>query len=313
MVSPHRRRLPAFSCSLFWDGSLNPKSLWGAVAAVCAAFAVFAGGTRAEDNVLGLSRQAVRSGGSLVICGGGTMEEAVYDRFVELAGGKEAHVVLIPTAYPFSSLEEIKFCYNGWRSLDVASIEFLDTSRRAEADEDAFIAPLQKATGVWLAGGQQSRLIEIYGGTKVEEALHGVLARGGVIGGTSAGAAVMSKVMICQGRSTSDVMCCDGFGLLGRAVVDQHFGQRKRLGRLLSALYDHPANVGLGIDENTALVVQGDRLAVLGEGSVTVCMAATPARPQLVRVLKSGEEAKLIAQSVTSEGELESVRLRKIK
>ena len=142
-----------------------------------------------DRNILGLPEQAVSNQGTLVVCGGGTMPEEVYDKFVELAGGSQARIVLIPTAYPFDSLEAAKRRYSGWRDLDVESVDFLDTDSSDQADMDDFVEPLRKATGVWITGGEQGRLADIYAGTKVEKEIRGVLERGGVVGGTSAGAA----------------------------------------------------------------------------------------------------------------------------
>src|SRR5262245_24847643 len=171
----------------------------------------------ADDvNLLGLPAKAVKTGGKLLLCGGGELPEEVYDKFVEMAGGDEARIVLIPTAYPFDGPAHYRRYYGGWLEYDVRSFQFLDTDSRAEADTDRFVRPLQQATGVWIGGGAQGRLVDIYGGTRVEAALRGVLERGGVIGGTSAGASVVSKRMIRGGPHT-EAYCSDGLGFLSNA------------------------------------------------------------------------------------------------
>lgn len=310
MALPRSGRLPAIPGTPFWGKTLKIKRLRIALATpFLLLLAIGASPSAAEDNVLGLPPKAIRNEGALVICGGGDVPDAAYKRFLELAGGSEARLIVIPTAARFENFAAIKRHYEDWKELNVASFEFIDTESRAEANDMAFVEPLRKATGVWIAGGEQGRLTDIYGGTQVEKAILAVVERGGVVGGNSAGSAIMSKTMIRYGRKPDDVVTDDGFGLLTRAVIDQHFSQRRRLNRLVGVLYDHPGKLGVGIDENTALVVRGDRLAVYGDASVTICMAAAESRPQWVRKLKSGEEAKLTLVT-GKESDLESVRLK---
>jgi cyanophycinase len=249
-----------------------------------------------RENLLGLPERAVANRGSLVICGGGRTPNQVRDEFIRLAGGKKARIVLIPSAYPYRDMEHIRYRFSSWRELDVASFDILDTDSRRKADRAEFVRPLERATGVWIAGGMQSRLTYLYGGTRVETALRGVLERGGAIGGTSAGAACMSRVMILWGKS--DATVGRGFGLLERAVVDQHFSQRRREPRLLGVLKDYPGTVGFGIDESTALVVRGNRLCVLGRSQVAVYLGPEAGRTY---TLKDGAEADLVA-GVSSKG-----------
>jgi cyanophycinase len=143
---------------------------------------------------------------------------------------------------------------------------------------------------VWLAGGDQTLLIEAYQGTAVERELHRLLARGGVIGGTSAGAAVMSKVMIRGGNPLAEIG--SGFGFLRGVIVDQHLSERDRLPRLQGAVDRHPGSLGLGIDEQTAVVVQGRVARVLGERQVHICF---PGQSTAVKVFRSGERIDLDA------------------
>ena len=141
-------------------------------------------------------------------------------------------------------------------------------------------------------GGNQAWLIDTYSGTRTEAEMHKLLERGGVIGGTSAGAAVMSKMMIRRGSPTAEVG--RGFGFLDGAVVDQHFVRRMRQDRLLKVIEQQPTLVGLGIDEGQ-LLVQGRRLSVLGDSEVRVCFARTESREPLIESLRSGDKADLSA------------------
>lgn len=309
MALPRSWRLPALQGPSIGGTTLKPTRFFLCLAAACLLLA--ASHSVAQDNVLGLPPKAIRNQGSLVICGGGDVPDAVFKRFIELAGGAEARLIVVPTAARFDNYAAIKRHYEEWRQFEITSLDFLDTDSRDDADDMAFVEPLRRATGVWIAGGEQGRLTDIYGGTQVEKAILAVVERGGVVGGISAGAAIMSKTMIRYGKKPDDVVTCDGFGLLTRAVVDQHFSQRKRLDRLIAVLYDQPSKLGLGIDENTALVLRGDRLSVLGESSVTICMAAAENRPQWVRKLRSGEDAKLTFVT-GKESALETVRLKRV-
>jgi cyanophycinase len=142
---------------------------------------------------------------------------------------------------------------------------------------------------VWLAGGDQTLLTKAYQGTAVQRALHRLLAPGGVIGGTSAGAAVMSEVMIRGGNPVAELG--RGFGFLPGVIVDQHLSERDRLPRLQGAVDRHPGSLGLGIDEQTAVVVEGRIASVLGEGQVHVCFPGQ----STVKVFRSGQRIDLDA------------------
>jgi cyanophycinase len=213
-----------------------------------------------------------------MVCGGGKLPETVRDRFVELAGGGDAKIVVIPTAHTYADRPEAQRLLEPWTARKVASAKLLHARSRQEADDAAFVRPLAEATGVWISGGVQARLTGMYLGTEVERQLKGVLARGGVIGGTSAGAAVMSRVMIVSGRTEATLG--EGFDLLPGTVIDQHLLRRNRMERLLGVVRKHPDLIGLGVDEETALVVdvKARRLSVLGERYAFACVpeAAEP-------------------------------------
>ena len=232
-------------------------------------------------------------GGALVIGGGGDLPESVRDRFVELAGGPEARIVVIPTAHRVADTPDANGLLDPWMGKGAAKVQLLHTRSREMANDPAFVQPLTEATGVWLGGGSQMMLTDAYLGTEVERQLKLLLDRGGVIGGNSAGAAVMTRVMIARGRMKADVS--EGFDFLPGAVVDQHFLKRNRLSRLLSVLTDHPDLVGLGIDEQTALVfhIRSRLLSVIGDSFVIACVPGSEDHPARLEVLKSGDKIDL--------------------
>ena len=228
--------------------------------------------------------------GSLVIHGGGELTDAVRDKFLSLAGDKQARIVVIPTASDWADSDDAAVherALEPWKSLGVADVQLLHTRSKDKANEDDFVAPLRSATAVWIGGGDQTRIAEAYQGTAVERELMALLARGGVIGGTSAGAAILCKTMIAGGQT--DPKMATGFEFLPGAIIDQHFKARNRQDRLRKALASNPGHVGFGIDEAAALVVRGRRLQAFGTGSVSVFLAASASRPARELELKPQE------------------------
>lgn len=223
------------------------------------------------ENPLGLPDEAVQSGGSLVIAGGGQLTESIYSEFIRLAGGPSARIVLIPSGYAYRGLPHMRRAFNGWTEYRVASFDFLHTDDPQQANTADFVKPLEEATGVWIAGGTQERVMYRYGGTLAADAIRRVLARGGVVGGTSAGASVLSEHMIGHG-SRSDATIQPGLGLTSRLIIDQHFSERGRYGRLIGVLEDQEGTIGLGVDEDTAVILQGSRLRVLGKGRASLIL-----------------------------------------
>ena len=166
---------------------------------------------------------------------------------------------------------------DSWKAHEPASLTLLHTRDRAKADDPDFVKPLTEATGVWIGGGDQSKIAAAYLGTRVETELKNVLARGGVVGGTSAGAAIMSRLMIAGGNPKPNLI--EGLGLLPNIIVDQHFSQRKREPRLREALTTHPGWAGIGIDEATAIIVRGRTISVAGENKASVFLAPAQTPP----------------------------------
>ncbi len=234
---------------------------------------------------------AALSTGALVICGGGYLPDEVRHRFVELAGGEQAQLVVVTTASDTADSPDVERYLELWRKMKVAALSVLHTRSRETANDPAFSEILKTATGVWFLGGSQSKVTDTYLGTVTERLFHAVVERGGVIGGTSAGAAIMSPVMIRRGNPEPEVG--KGFGFLPGCVVDQHFMNRNRQPRLMKVLAANPGLLGLGIDEGTALIVQGRRMNVMGESHVAACLAPSANRPARVEILKPGTEADL--------------------
>jgi len=230
--------------------------------------------------------------GALVIVGGGGFPDDIRDRFVQLAGGKAGKLVIIPTASEKADRTGKSPSFDYWQAQGLASVSTLHTLDPKKANDPSFVKPLTEATAVWLDGGDQVRLANAYRGTAVEKELRRLLAHGGVIGGTSAGASVMSEVMIAGGNPQAKVS--QGFGLLPNVVIDQHFRNRHRQKRLLGVLAHYPRCVGLGIDEQTAVVVKGHTFTVLGKANVSVCLPPTDGDEGVVQLLKSGEEGDLL-------------------
>ena len=231
-------------------------------------------------------------GGSLVIAGGGRLPIEIRQRFLDLAGGpRQAKIVVIPAYDP--NEKQAAGLLDVWQSLGVASVQILHSSSREESNRGEFVRPLDEATGVWLSGGQQAWLSQRYAGTLVEDKLRAVVDRGGVVGGSSAGAAAMTRVMIEQG--VEEAAEGVGFDLFREAIIDQHFLRRSRLNRLIGLMESHPHLTAFGIDEGTALVVQvpKGRLGVLGSSYVLAYVPDTETGSRRFETLKHGDQIDL--------------------
>jgi cyanophycinase len=230
--------------------------------------------------------------GPLVIVGGGVIPAEAREAFVELAGGAKARIVVVPTASSSADNPKEDEAYlKPWRARKPTSVLLLHTRDREKANNADFVKPLADATGVWFSGGDQSRLTKAYRGTLFEKELRKLQARGGVIGGTSAGAAVMSDPMITGGQERATT--APGFGLLPGFVIDQHFLTRERQKRLSGVVAANPGAVGLGIDEGTAAIVRGETVRVVGSSTVTVVLAAGAGMAERTQSVKAGESLDL--------------------
>ena len=215
--------------------------------------------------------------GQVVIIGGAEDREGeagILREFVSLAGGARARIGIIAVASENAS--EVAASYaEVFRRLGAAQAHGLKIDGRDDADDPETVAAAGRATGVFFTGGNQVRITRTLGGTRLDTLLHKRHAEGLVLAGTSAGAAMMSSVMITGGPPVSTlraggVELGPGLKFVPGVLIDQHFEERGRMRRLLSAVAQHPRDIGLGIDENTAAVVSGRRLEVIGAGTVTI-------------------------------------------
>ena len=198
----------------------------------------------------------------------------ILQRFVSLCGGAAANIVIIPTASKLADTGELYVSL--FRELGAGAAASLVFDTRRDCDEQHRLARLEEATGVFLTGGSQLRLATLIGGTPVAKRIRALNADGVHVAGTSAGAAFLSEHMIAFGQEGGSpvagrVTLAPGLGLTNRFVIDQHFRQRDRLGRLLTALAYNPYAHGIGLDENTAAFIGPDnRLQVEGSGAITI-------------------------------------------
>ncbi len=232
--------------------------------------------------------------GARILGGGGPLPPIVRERFIELAGGPTSHIAVVPTAgADVADDSGLLHAADSWRrDFPMATFTVVHTRDRTVADTEAFCAPLRSSSGVWFPGGVQERLADAYLGTRFETELMALCARGGVVGGTSAGTAIQSRTMIQEGMDPP--ILATGLDLVPGAIVDQHFSQRQRLPRLLAALTMHPHAFGLGVDESTAVEIVGRRLRTIGKGTATLALAQVGEQFAHTRVLRSGEEEDLV-------------------
>jgi cyanophycinase len=212
--------------------------------------------------------------GALVIVGGGGVGPEIVARFIALAGGPEAEFVVIPTASESDPVDLERAKARFIRLFGVQNVTVLHTRDRSLADAEEFVAPLKTARAVWFDGGRQWRLVDAYFNTRTQRAIESVLARGGVIGGSSAGATIQGSYLVRGAREGNQIMMApgyeQGFGYVKNVAIDQHLLPRHREQDLVAVIEAHPELLGLGIDEATAVVVQGDRFEVIGKSVVGI-------------------------------------------
>ena len=222
-----------------------------------------------------------RTRGWIIPIGGAENKENdrhILERFVRVSGGSDADIVVIPTA---SRLHETGPRYERlFRDIGAARVTVMDFDTRRDCHEPGRLERLEQASGVFFTGGNQLRLTTLLGGTPVAKMIRTSNAQGVTVGGTSAGASILSEHMIAFGDEGSSVISgsvrlAPGLGLTNRFIIDQHFRQRDRLGRLLTALAYNPFAVGIGLDEDTAAFIGPDEtVEVEGSGGVTVVDAS---------------------------------------
>ena len=224
----------------------------------------------------GQQPEAVTTGpekGSLVIVGGGRWNQDVLEKFMELAGGNEANIVVVPTAGGGKTYDNDFRGAEIFREAGAKKVTVLHTIDRSEADSEAFNTPLKEATAVWFTGGRQWRLVDSYKNTKSEIMFRAVLDRGGVIGGSSAGATIQGSYLARGDTKNNQVMMGDheeGFGYVSNIAIDQHVIARNRHFDMFNILEKRPELLGISIDEGTGVVVQGDNFEVIGASYVII-------------------------------------------
>ncbi len=218
-------------------------------------------------------------GGHLLVIGGAEdkyNERRILRKFLSLAGEEKANVLLIPVASDFPEFAADVYV-QAFRKLGVANLKVLRATSRQEVVEANVDALLDGVTGIFISGGDQMRLASLLGGTKLSQKIEKLVREDRItLAGTSAGAAGMSASMIVRGESSShpqrnSVTLSPGLGYLRNVIIDQHFTERGRLSRLITAVSYNPQNLGIGIDENTAIILDNEGLLeVFGNGTVTI-------------------------------------------
>lgn len=211
--------------------------------------------------------------GSLVIVGGGSLSDSIYQRVIDLAGGNDAPIVVIPTAGGEESYDQETAPAPTFRRLGAKNVTVIHTYDPEVADTEEFTKPLTEAKGVWFGGGRQWRLVDAYAGTLSEQLFWDVLGRNGVIGGSSAGASIQGSFLARGDTENNQVLVGDhqvGFGFIKDTAVDQHVLVRNRQFDMFDILKVRPELLGISIDENTAFIVSKNDAEVFGASYVIV-------------------------------------------
>ena len=210
-------------------------------------------------------------------------DAAIYERFIELGGGAEdGRFIIVPTAGGNYGGDGDVRDYNedqvlrGWRARGVQNVSMLHTHDPAVADTEAFVADLKQATAVWFNGGRQWNIVDSYAGTRTYDELHKVLERGGVVGGSSAGATILGEYLVRGDTRGSGIVMTDeenhqlGFEFIRKVAIDQHINTRNRWDHIIPLIEQQPHLLGIGLSEDTAIIVTGDKFEVMGDWMVAV-------------------------------------------
>jgi cyanophycinase len=208
--------------------------------------------------------------GALVIIGGGGMPADITKKFVELGGGEKGRFVVFPTAMPDPLPPETFPAL--LKRFGVEHVDVISAREQAELEDPKNLEILEKATAIWFGGGRQWRFVDCYEGTRLHDLMRGVLKRGGVIAGSSAGATIQGDYLVRGAPAGPHIMMCEGYerglGFLPGVAIDQHFTQRNRFADMTELMKTYPQYLGIGLDEATAIVVTGHTAEVMGRGKV---------------------------------------------
>ena len=223
--------------------------------------------------------------GTVIVVGGGSMGPEIYSEFIKAAGGPDALIIDVPNAGGAESYGQDAAGTRGFKTAGARNVHVLHTRDRKIADSDSFVAVIKKAGGVWFEGGRQYHLVEDYGGTKTETEFRNVLARGGVVGGSSAGASILGDFLV-RGAPSQNNRIMDypgyqkGFAYLKNVGIDQHVVARERLPDLAdSIMTKYPKLLGISEDEGTAWVIRGDTATIIGRNKAFVYGGNDPNDP----------------------------------
>jgi len=247
------------------------------------------------------------SSGSLVIVGGGAMPQDVVDRFIALAGGEQASIVVLPTATP---RDQTDLRVPGFlRQAKIRRVTVLDKRGKSEVESAEFREVLEEATGIWFGGGRQWNFVDAYENTDAVAAFQQVLSRGGVIAGSSAGATIQGEFLVRGHPLGNTVMMAEGyergFSFLPGSAIDQHFAQRQRQADLLAVIHRHPGLLGIGLDEGTAIVVRQTKAEVIGQHSAHFLSGKRVAEIPAAALPTMAEEAKAFYVTVATGGAID--------
>ncbi len=210
--------------------------------------------------------------GTLMVVGGGA-KEGIYEKWIELVGGPETPIVVIPTAAGRESYDQDASGAELMRALGATDVTVIHASTKEEAESEVFLSALKKAKAIWFGGGRQWRLVDAYAGTKAEAIFWDILKAGGSIGGSSAGATIQGSYLARGDTQNNQIMMGDheqGFGFIKNMAIDQHVIARNRHFDMFDILKKRPDLLGISIDENTAIIVHGDEFTVLGDSYVII-------------------------------------------
>lgn len=253
--------------------------------------------------------------GTLIVIGGGTLDSTIYVEFKKYAGGDDSRIVVIPTAMPDEFLQQdsalIKI-RQGFEKYGFGEVTILHTRDTADANDPKFIEPIKNATGIYFVGGRQWRIADAFLNTRAHEEMFRLLDRGGVIAGSSAGATIQGSYLARGDTENNQIMMGNheqGLGFISNIAIDQHVLARNRQFDMFDILKKRPELLGIGLDENTAIVVKGDEFEVIGASYVTIydgsfwsregiSLKNLPEKNQLYYMLRKGDKYNLRKRAV---------------